>query len=288
MLSKIVFLLFISVELFSITLKDTYYVNSNHIKLLDIVPNASYDVTLYKIDDGRYTKRIKTKYVINMLKSHDISNIESSSRYIKFIKKSPIDIKPIKLKIKQKYIQMYPDIKINSISILPRGYVKSLSDSYEVHLSKKSYLSNKGTLSIKTTNHKKIFFDYLIDADLTIFLSKSILKKGEKLSFLNTLKKDIKFIKFRALPINKNQINTRQIKRKIKENSIITFKNTELLNVINKGDNVNVFFRDGNINISFYAKALKNGKLNDIITVQKSDGRKIRARVVGKNRLEMR
>jgi len=50
---------------------------------------------------------------------------------------------------------------------------------------------------------------------------------------------------------------------------------------------VNVNFTDSGLSISFSARALQNGKLHDIITIEKRDKTKLRVRVIGKNRVEM-
>ena len=42
------------------------------------------------------------------------------------------------------------------------------------------------------------------------------------------------------------------------------------------------------MDISFSAKALQNGKLNDIIKVQKSNGKILKVIVTGRNKAEMR
>jgi flagella basal body P-ring formation protein FlgA len=113
------------------------------------------------------------------------------------------------------------------------------------------------------------------------------MKKGEKLSILNTIKKEIKFDRFRALPISAKHINTTQLKHHIKKEILLTTRDIEILNLVKKGSNINVTLNNKNITISFLAKALQNGKLNDIITVRKSDGKKIKVKVIGKNRVEI-
>ncbi len=286
--NKILFLLFITLELFSITLNKTYYVNSSNIKLLDLIPDAKYDVTLYKIDDGKYTKRVRVNALKKELSKHGFNSLKSSGSYVKFIKKSPIDTSKIRLEIKENYISKYPNIKIKSITVFPRGYLKSIPKNYEVILPKKAYLSKKGTISIKTLENKKIFFDYLIDAKIDVYLSKFKIKKGEKLSTFNTIRTTINFNKFKALPIDIKYINTSQIKFHTKKEAIITTKNIEGLTLIKKGSIVNVTLENKNLNISFSAKSLQNGKLQDIITVKKSDGKKFLVKVIGKNQVEMR
>ncbi len=288
MLKKVIFLLFVTVKLFSITLSDTYYVDSENIKLLNIIPHAEYDVTLYKIDKNRDSKRVKSKELIKLLKKHGVESVEPSSRYIKFIKKSPIDTSKIESELLQIYKEKYPNIKINSILVMPRTYVKSLPQNYDIVIKSRAHLSNKGIIHIKTPDHKKIFFDYKIDAKIGVYFSRVTIKKGTRLSALNTTKKIISLKKLKAIPISIEQINTTQIKRHFKKDAIITIKDIQELNIVKKDSRVLVTLKNKNINISFSAKALQNGKLNDIITVKKNNGKKIKAIIVGKNRVEVR
>ncbi|WP_455755908.1 flagellar basal body P-ring formation chaperone FlgA [Sulfurimonas sp.] len=288
MLYKVILLLLLTLDLFSITLQSSYYVNSNNIKLLDIVPHAKYDVTIYKIDRSRYSKKVKSKELIKLLEKHDITDIKTSSRYIKFTKKSPIDTSKIKTEVINIYKEKYPDIKIKSLSIMPRGYIKTLPKNYKVNMHKKAHLSNSGTLNIKTPKKKKLFFDYIVDAEIDVYISKTKIKRGLKISTLNTIKKSVNFEKFKALPITVQQLNNTQIKRNINKDYIITLNDIETIDIVNKGSNVNVSLQNKNINISFSAKALQNGKLNDIIRVQKNSGEKIHVKVTGKNRAEIK
>ena len=288
MFRVIVFLTLIVLNLFSITLNKTYYVDSNNIKLLNLAPDSKYDVTLYKIDANRYTKKVKSEKVVKLLNKHGLKNVESSSRYIKFVKKSPIDTSKIESYIITLYKSKYPDITINSLMVVPRGYIESLPKKYEVLTSKRSHLSKSGTLSIKTMDRKKIFFDYTLDAKVYIYLSNKKIYKGDKVSLLNTSKKKIQLDKFNALPITKKELNKTQIKYNTKQNKILTFRDVQLLNIIKKGSFVTAYLKDNSINISFSAKALQNGKLRDIITIQKMSGQKLKAKIIGKNRVEIR
>lgn len=288
MLKKVIFLLFVTVNLFSITLNDVYYVDSQNIKLLSLVPHAKYNVTLYKIDKNRDTKRVKSKDLIKLLKKHGVESVEASSRYIKFIKKSPIDTSKIEKEILQRYKEKYPNIKINYILVMPRVYIKSLPQKYDITIKTRAYLSNKGIFHIKTPENKKIFFDYLVDAKIGVYISRVAIKKGTRISALNTTKKIITFKKLKAVPVSIEHINTTQIKRHFKQDAIVTIKDVEGLNIVKKGSRVLVNLKNKGISISFSAKALQNGKLNDIITVKKNNGKKIQVIIVGKNRVEMR
>ncbi len=285
---KMFLLLFFTIHLFSYELSSVYYVNSKNIQLQDIIPSAKPDISLYKINKYKYTKKVKTKNLIALLNQHGFNLLQSSSRYIRFIQKSPIDTSDIKLILIKNYKEHYPDIKINSVLIMPRGFIKSLAKKFQVSLHQKAYLSKEGTLSIKSIDNKKLFFDYLIDANLYVYTSKIKLHRDDRISTLNTMKKSIIFDKFRALPINISHLNTSQAKRNLKAGKILTIRDIQSLDLVKKNAHVSVSLKNGNINISFFAKALQNGKLQDIITAQKTNRQKIRVRIIGKNMVELK
>ena len=287
MLQIISLLLLLTFDLLSFTLKSTYYIHSHNIKLQDIAPSAAYNLTLYKINNNKHSKRIKSREIISLLKAHGMTDVKSTSNYVHFIKKSPIDTSHIKTSIRDFYKEKYPNILIKSILVMPRGYTKSLPENYKVQMQKKAYLSNKGILSIKTLENKKVFFDYVLDASLYVYVSRDSIPRSQKISALNCTKKSVQFTKFRAMPIDKTHLNTSQSKRNLKPDTIITSRDIQVLNMVKRNANVQVRFEDKNINISFSAKALQNGKLNDIITVQKRNKKRLRVKVIGKNRVEI-
>lgn len=288
MLKKVIFILLIALNVFAITLKETYYVDSNNINLLDVIPNMKQDFVLYEIDENRYSKRVSSRDFIKLLSKHKIDSVQASSNYINFIKKSPIDTSKMQAAILKTYKDKYPDINITSVVVVPRGYLESLPSKYIIIMPKRAHLSHKGTLAIKTPDSKKLFFNYSIDANINIYISKKKILKGDKISLLTATQKTIYFDRFKATPIGLKQLNITQAKRNMKQNRILTTRDIEGLNIIKKGSFVTVFMTNNNINISFSAKAIQNGKLNDIITVQKKDGKKFKVKVIGKNRVEMR
>ena len=288
MVKVFLFFIFITVELLSNTLKDTYYVDSKNIKLFDIFPNARYDLTLYTIDNNKHSKKIHTIKLLKKLKEHGYNSIETSGSYVKFILKSPIDTSKIKTYLFNIYKKKYPEMTINSIRVIPRGFIQELPKRYKIKISKNAHRSNDGIISIKSLDNKKIFFDYLIDANIDVYITKHKIQKEEKITLLNTYKKNIIFDKFRAVPINKKDINSVQTKFHRAKNIILTKRDVEGLDLVKKGSYVNISLKNQNINISFSAKALQNGKLNDIISVQKNNGHKLRVKIIAKNRAEIR
>lgn len=289
MLSKIFFFLLISTQLFSqIILKDIYPVESKNIYLNDIIKNSPKNELLFTIDENKYSKRVKSSQIIKLLKKIGIKDIKSSSRYVQFKLLSPIDTTKIEEFLRQHYIEKYKTINIQNIFVNPRGYIESLPKNYHIEIRDKSYLSRNGIINIKDQNNKKIFLNYSIEATIKVLNTKDKIDRGEKISLFNTNYKTIKLDKFKATPITKFKKDTYQTSRHINKDKTLTIRDIETLNLIHKNSQVSVGLYNGGIYITFIAKALQNGKLGDIITIQKSDLKRLKARVVGKNKVEIK
>ena len=68
---------------------------------------------------------------------------------------------------------------------------------------------------------------------------------------------------------------------------LITSRDVTGLYLVKRGESVNVTLKSSGIDISFSAKALTSGRAGDMISVLRSEGKKIKVRVIGKNRAEM-
>jgi len=288
MLLKIL-LLFLSISLFADTyLKSNYYVQNKRIMLSSIVKNTKKNVHLFSIEKSRYSKRVKSKDIIKILQSHGIKDYKSKYAYIQFTKRSPIDSEKIKYSIERLYTQKYAHINIKSVSVEPRSYTAALPQSYETILKSKSHLSNYGILYIKTDEKKKIFFNYKIDAEIVVYEATKDIKRNVELSNVNCKKKSIILDKFRAMPLQKILKGTMQSTHNIKQGTILTTRDAQGLYLVKRGSNVNVTLSSSNLAISFSAEALQNGRFADIITVMKRNGKKVKVRVTGKRRAEVR
>lgn len=270
------------------TLNNTYYVDSKTINLSSIVPDARHDTKLFNIDTSKYSKRIKTKDLLKILKKHGYTEYTSKDSYTNFILKSPIDTSRIELALKNYYEKKYDDIEIKSLLVEPRSYTTSLPDKYTVNIRDRDYLQNSGTINIKTPKNRKIFFNYEIDAIVSVFVSRKKIKKDVELSAINSSKKSIILDKFRARPIQNIQRGSLQSKHSIRKDKILTHRDVEILSVVKKNSFINVSIYSDNMAITFSAKALQDAKVNDIIRVQKSNGKRLKVKVIGKNRAEIR
>ena len=285
----VLLLIFISSQLFSGTSLDrVYYVNSKEVKLKTIVPNASIDIELFKLNPKKHSKKVKSKELLLLLKLHGYDNFTAKHSYVKFIQNSPIETSKIEDTIKQYYQEHYPDIDIISLHVEPRSYMKSIPKTYTIKIKKNSFLRKDGVLSIKTQKNKKIFFNYKIQASIGVFISRIKIKKDSELSVVNLKQKRVILDKFRAIPYQNIEAGMYQAKHHISENKIITIRDIADLSLVKKKADVSITMSRDNIDISFSAKALQNGKLNDIIRVQKSNGKIIKVTVTGRNIAEIR
>ncbi|WP_294963150.1 flagellar basal body P-ring formation chaperone FlgA [Sulfurimonas sp.] len=288
MLNKFLFFILLSSVLYANNIiQSTYYIDNDDIYLSHIIKEPSNDQQIYKIELGKYTKRIRAKELIKVLKEYGYKDVSAKSRYVKFIKKSPIDTSSIEASIQNHYLDNYENIEIKEIVVEPRGYIKTLPNDYQIEIKNNNYLSSNGVLNIKTIDNKKIYFNYHIVANLWIYVTKKQIRKDTQLSVLNTIKKSIILDKFRAKPIEILDANTLQSKRHIKKNKILTSRDVEILNAVKKNSTVNVSLDSLNMSINFNAKALQDGKIGDIISVQKRDLKRLKVKVIGKNRVEI-
>lgn len=288
MLTKTFFLLFFYLTLYSnSTLDETYYVNTKNINLSHIIPHVKNDSKLFSIENTRHTKRVKTKDLLDMLKQLGYAEYNSKSSYTNFVLKSPIDTSKIELKIKEYYQKKYENINITNIFIEPRGYLVSLPENYIVNIRSRNYLSKSGVIYIKTSDNKKIFFNYDVTATVLVYISKKKIKKDVELSVLNVSKKSIILDKFVDKPIQNVTKGLYQSKRHLSKNKILTIRDVETFQIVKRDSLINVSLKSNHMTISFSAKALQDGKENDIIRVQKNNGTRVKVRITGKNRAEM-
>lgn len=271
----------------SIILDDTYYIENHKINLSSIVPDLLVDSELYIIEENRHSLRVKTTDLLKILKIKGYQNYISKHRYVNFIVQNKIDTSKIDIELGEYYKKKYKDIEIKSITVTPMSYTTTLPEDFVVNIQDGSYLSKKGILSIKTPENKKIFLNYTIDAEISLFLSSKQIRKDEEISLSNSSIKKIKLEKLKDTPVQNIETSSFQAKHYIAENMILTARDIQALILVKRNSFVSVSVNDRNMVISTEAKALDNGKLNDIINIQKSDKVKLKAKVVGKNMVEI-
>lgn len=290
MFFKIIFSFLLFFKLYAadmIMLEDSYFVDSREINASIITNDQRNDFLLLKIPQESYTKKIKTKELLALLKEHGYKKFNSKRSYINFTLKSPIDTSFMEAKLREFYEKNYKGIEIEKILITPRGFMDTLPKEYTVHLKNRDFLSNSGVLHIKTSDNKKLFFDYEIKAYLSVFISKDTIEKEAQISPINYMPKKILLDKFRDRPLQSLEQTSMQAKRRISKDMILTIRDVELLDLVKKDSAITVKMSGEGMDIVFSAKALQDGKLDDIIKIQNSSQKILKARVIGLETAEL-
>ena len=281
MFFRLLVLLITTTSLFSsILLEKNYLIDGKKVKLSHITKNPKNNEILFNIKDKKHIKRVKSKELIELLKRYNIK-AHTKHSYIQFTQKSPIKTQALQDALKHYYLQHYPKMQIHSITVEPRSFLDQLPQYEKIKFQKRSYLKKDGVFSIVTPQHKEIFFNYTINATLPVYITKKKIQRADPLSVANLKYTTITFERFNSPPLT--ELTQRyQAKRTIKPKTIVTLRDVEPLLVVKRGDRVSATLKNGVIDISFSAKALQNGTISDIITIQTEDGKKLRAKVIGK------
>ena len=285
---KTVLLFFcLTFQLHAITLQENYETKGRDIYASDISKESENDFLLFSYDDDKHMLRTSAEKVIEIFKAHGIQIKKNDVRYINFREKSRIDIDKISDALKKEFLTKYPTLKIKSLRVYPRSYLTKLPKTFSLSLQRQTLYKNYSTFSIVTPDHKMIFFDYILDADIDVVITTKNIKRHEKISFENTKIKSVKFLSFRADPLGDITNHQYQSKFSLESDDILTQNDIELLSIVRRDEHANAFIEDGGVSITFDVVAEQDGREGDIIAVRKSDGKKLRAKVVGVKRVQI-
>ncbi len=281
----LLFLLTFLTPLFARELKKEYFTPTNEIHLLVITKDAKNDAVIGTIEKNRYLKRIRSKDILRILREHGYHDFKARHSYVTFLKTSPLNLLPLKEKLKHHYEENYKAITIEEVHIIPKNHIERLPKNYTFKIQKNTHLKSNGTFSIITPKKKQFFFTFYIDATLPVYFTKRKIARGEVLSQRNLQKKTLRLERFRAQPLQ--ELNTLQAKHHLNAKKLVTLRDVEKLDLVRRGEFVSVILKEGGFEIDMDAKALQAGGLNDIILIQNKHGKKLRAKVVGKNLVEI-
>ena len=110
------------------------------------------------------------------------------------------------------------------------------------------------------------YYFYKIKAKIKVFTAQKIIKVNELIK-PNVIFKYVEFKRFYSTPLTTLSDNL-VASKVISKNSVIYETDTKIRPLILKGEYVNVIFKNSNIEIYAKGKALNEGNLDDIISVQ--------------------
>lgn len=265
---------------FAIELEQNYVTNFHDINISTITKNSANDATIATINHGKMSTKIQSKELVEILKTHGYANYTTKQRYINFSLNAPIDTSKLQSQIAKYYQEAYPEMVIESVLITPVVWIDRLEQEYKIEFDKKSLLQNKGIFSIEDRQKRKLYFNYLIKANISLFYAKDTIKKASPLSLANCFKKTIVFERLKATPVN--NLLEKQAKHHISKDDFITSKNTQELDVVRKGEQIVMALSKDDISLTAEVVALEDGGVNDIIKVQNSQKKIFKVKIIAK------
>lgn len=268
-------------------LKNEYYFN-DHIITSDLLfPDISKKFEILRIPEDKNLFRIDSLVIAKTFELNGITIDTSKARFVNFVKKSPIDLSPLEHQLQSKLIEKYPDIRIDDILITPRGYLASLPKDTKGFFNDRFYLTSEGTFYIIDSSGLRRYLDYAVHATLFVLhTSQNVLRK-EQLNGFNTVLKPVPFKSFKDAPLTQLPNDPFRYRSNLKANQLLTLRQIETMPLVLKGGKVIVEVKNETVIVEFGATAVQEGSLYDIITIQKNDGKRVKAKVIGENRVEL-
>ncbi len=198
-----------------------------------------------------------------------------------------LTFRTLKNQLKNLLLGQYPSIVINDITIIPRGYLASLPKKSRGVFDEHLFQNAKGTFYIIDDNDIRHYLDYTVSATINVLHTNQKVLRRDPLSGFNTLIKQVPFGSFRDTPLTALPNEASRFRSNLKEGQLITLRNIEPLPLVLKNEKVTVEVRNDTVIVEFTATATQEGQLYDIITIQKSDGKRSKAKVIGENRVEL-
>ncbi len=271
----------------SYTLQSTYMYENHTLMASTLFPEIQDDFKLLQIEEHKTMFRLRSDEIVERFGEHGITVEANDERYVTFIKRSPVDTEALEQALHDYFVEKLPGLVIRTVSVQPRSYTKALPEHYNVKIAPKTFHRNSGSFYIVSSDNKKYFFNFHIDADITYLLARKDLARKELLSPFNTLQKVEPFNRIRALPLTSLDAERLRMRHPIKAGRTILVRNTETLPQVRRNQRVHVTVKSAAVEIQFTANALQDGALHDIISIEKSDGRRLRAKVIGLNQVEI-
>ncbi len=279
-------ILFFSV-LHAYELKEEYLYTDPIIVSTDLFPEMEKRFEIVRVPSEKTLYRLDSRTLAKTFELHGITIDTDKIRYVNFVKKSPIDLTPLKDQLAHKLQERYPSIRIRAVTITPRGYLDSLPSDAKGVFDSRIYQNASGTFYVLNSKGLRHYLDYSIDAILPVLHTTQKVLRKEILGGFNTLLKPVPFDSFKDTPLTAFPSESVRFRSSLQSGTLLSVRNIEAVPLVLRDENVIVQIQNGSVVLELSATATQEGALYDIITIQKRDGKRSKAKVIGKNRVEL-
>jgi flagella basal body P-ring formation protein FlgA len=287
-LKLLITLVSLNISLFALSLNGHYKISGLDFNASAIDPSIKNDFILYQFEKNRHQKAFHSSKLVKRLEEHGYS-VEDKSQGIVHIKRSAsIDFGPIKQQIRDYYHQHYPDMRIEDIRFRQNSFIKELPSKYSLTFRKNAYHYHKSSLQITSKkDSSRHFLSYELTAFIKVFKARHNLNRGKILTQIDLSYKEVAFKRFNSLPLQSILDGKHRLKKRVVSGKVLYKSDLQKLPSVLKGKSVNVQLTSGQVRLEFQATALEDGHIGDEITIMKQDGKKLKAKVISINMVEI-
>ena len=281
------FLIFIS-SLFSADLKTHYTIDTLEFNASHIDPHVESDFVLYHFENNQHHKAFSTSKIFSLFHNQGLRLKSQNSGVIHVQRSSAINLEPIIKQIKSYYQSYYPDITIDKVILKSNGYIKKLPKTYSLNFKPKAYLYHRSTLQLSSGKAaQRYFFSYTLHARIKLFKARHNINRGKILAQLDIIPKEETFKRLKALPLKGLNRGQFRLKKRLAKGKILYTQDIEELPYVLKDKTVNVRLVSGKVHLEFQAVSLEDGHIGQYVSIKKTDGKKLKAKVISRNLVEI-
>ncbi len=274
--------------LYSASLQSDYSVYTTEFNASAIDPSIEQDFTIFRFEDNRHQKSFTASQLLELFAKKGIILQDKSRGIVHIEHLSTIDLSPIKKAIKDHYIKHLPQLNVQGIRLETNGYIDSLPKEYVLDFRPNAHFYHKSSLRLSSkTSPIRHFFTYQIDATITLFKARHNINRGKILTPIDLSYKEVAFNRLKGMPLQKFDRGRVRLKKRIVKGKILYQHDVERLPDVLKDKPVNVRLIDGKVRLEFQAVSLQDAHIGEFILIKKSDGKRLKAKVIDQNMVEI-
>lgn len=201
------------------------------------------------------------------------------------------NVEILKSYIAKEYKAIYPEIMIESISLITRNTldlhaIKILNKTINAPKNANGYMNLSYEINNKTMQEN---IKYSIKAKIKLYYASENIAPKSNFKTLNFSEKIQDFNIFTNPPASRAELLQSSAKVYIPANSLITQNKITRKILVTKDSNVKIIFKSGGIEAISSGRALENGMKNDIIKVENNESKRIiNAEVIDENSVRIK
>jgi len=284
----LVFFILLTSTLFSTDLQQEYFIESREFNASSVFPQIKDDFIIYRFDENQHQKAFTSAKLVKRFQQKGIELKAEKSSIVHVQRMSTVNLDPIIKKIKSYYHSYHPNITIREVLLKSNGFIKELPERYRVTFKPSAYLYHRSTLQVASEDAtQRYFLRYELRATIKLFKAKHNINRGKILTQVDLSYKDEAFKRLNSLPLRHLDGGKFRLKKRLAKGKILYKRDIQPLPYVLKGKSVNVRLISGSVHLEFQATALEDGQKNEYVFIKKTDGKKLKAKVISRNLVEI-